>query len=74
MRNLRCVVEWEGVGSVELDRITLPDGSFHYEVEIEDPREEEHRALVKKVKSLAPSARFSGVGKFSRFMSGQGLP
>jgi hypothetical protein len=73
MRNLRCNIEWQGLGSVDLDRTILPDGNLHYEVEIEHPSEEKHRVLVEKVKTLAPSARFSRVGKFSRFMEAVGL-
>ncbi|MBT8396488.1 MAG: hypothetical protein KJN92_05965, partial [Gemmatimonadetes bacterium] len=74
MRNHRSVVFWEGVGSIELDRTVLPDGNILYEVEIEDPSEEKHRALVAKVKSIAPSAAVSMIGKFSRFKEAIGLP
>jgi len=73
MRNHRCVIELEGLGSVELDRTVLPDRSLHFEVEIENPSEVKHLALVERVRALAPSASFSRVGKFSRFMSAVGL-
>ena len=70
MRNLRRVLHWEGIGSVEVDRTTLPNGMVHYEVEIDDPRQELHQELVKKIREVAPSAAFTKVGKFSRFLSG----
>ena len=73
LRNYRCVIELEALGTVELDRSVLPDGGLHYEVEIENPSEEKHQALVERVRALAPSASFSRVGKFSRFMSAAGL-
>jgi hypothetical protein len=73
MRNLRHVLHWEGLGSAELDRTVLPDGTVHHEVEIDDPREESHHALVRKIKEVAPSASFTKVGKFSRFLSAIGL-
>ena len=73
MRNHRCVIELEALGTVELDRSVLPDGGLHHEVEIENPSEEKHQALVERVRVLAPSASFSRVGKFSRFMSAAGL-
>ena len=72
MRNRRCVIEFGSLGTVELDRTVLPDGEVLYEVEIENPSEEKHRALAERVKSLAPSATYSKVGKFSRFMSAMG--
>jgi len=73
MRNHRCVIALEGLGTVELDRTVLPDGRVHHEVEIENPSEEKHQALVERVRVLAPSASFSRVGKFSRFMAAVGL-
>lgn len=73
MRNLRHVLRWEGLGSVELDRTVLPDGTVHYEVEIDDPRSEVHQALVSKIKEIAPSASFTRIGKFSRFLAALGL-
>jgi len=73
MRNHRCVIELDALGTVDLDRTVLPDHVLHYEVEIENPVEEKHRALVERVRVLAPSASFSRVGKFSRFMSAAGL-
>ncbi len=73
VRNLRHVVAWEGLGSVELDRTVLPDGSVSFEVEIDNPREQVHRTLVDKIKEVAPSATLSRIGKFSRFLSAMGL-
>lgn len=73
MRNHRTVIELDELGSVELDRTVLPDGRVHYEVEIENPSETEHDALVERVRVLAPSASFTRVGKFSRFLSAVGL-
>ncbi len=73
MRNHRSVVHWQGLGSVELDRTVLPDGAVLYEVEIEGPSEEQHHALVAKVKSIAPSATISMIGKYSRFKEAAGL-
>jgi hypothetical protein len=73
MRNLRHVLHWDGLGSVELDRTVLPDGTVHHEVEIDDPRTEVHHALVEKIKEVAPSASFTRVGKFSRFLTAVGL-
>jgi uncharacterized protein YjbK len=73
MRNQRCVIEFGALGTVELDRAVLPDHEVLYEVEIENPSDEKHLALVARVQSLAPSARHTRVGKFSRFMSAVGL-
>jgi len=73
MRNHRSVVHWQGIGSVELDRTVLPDGAILHEVEIEGPSEELHRTLVAKIKSVAPSATLSMIGKFSRFKEAVGL-
>jgi hypothetical protein len=73
MRNLRHVLHWKGMGSVELDRTVLPDGKVHYEVEIDHPREEIHQALVAKIKEVAPSAAFTRIGKFTRFLSAVGM-
>ena len=73
MRNQRCVIDFGALGTVELDRAVLPDQKVLYEVEIENPSDEKHLGLVAKVKDLAPSARHTRVGKFSRFMSAVGL-
>lgn len=73
MRNHRTVVEFSGLGTLELDRTVLPTGEVHYEVEIENPVKEAHVVLAEKVRTLAPSARFSRVGKFSRFLRALGL-
>jgi uncharacterized protein YjbK len=69
MRNHRLVLDLEGTGTVELDRTRLPNGTVHYEVEVETPREDLHLALVERVRSIVPSAAFSRIGKFSRFLS-----
>jgi hypothetical protein len=73
MRNHRSVVELPGLGTIELDRTTLPGGAVHFEVEVENPVVAVHEALVAEVKVLAPSARASRVGKFSRFLAAVGL-
>lgn len=73
MRNHRCVVELEGLGTVELDRTELPGGTVHFEVEVETSSAELHEALVMRVGAIVPSARFSKTGKFSRFLSALGL-
>jgi hypothetical protein len=73
MRNHRCVLELPPAGTIELDRTTLPDGATLFEVEIENPSEERHDGLVRKVREIAPGASFNPVGKFSRFLEGIGL-
>jgi len=79
MRNLRCRVEAEGSGVLELDRTVLPGGQVHYEVEIETPDRDLLLRLLAWVKETAPSAAISTVGKFTRFLeaaagTGSGLP
>lgn len=73
MRNRRCLIELGSQGRVELDRTSLPGGKLHFEVEIENPSEEEHVALVAEVRAMAPSATFTRIGKFSRFIAEVGL-
>lgn len=73
MRNLRCVVEIEGLGAVELDRVRLPDGRLHHEVEIESPDADLSSRLVERILEFAPSAAPSRVGKFSLFLESAGL-
>ena len=73
MRNRRCLMDLGGQGTVELDRTTLPGGKLHFEVEIENPSEERHLALVEQVRAMAPSATFTRIGKFSRFVAEVGL-
>lgn len=72
-RNRRWTVALGGAGTVELDRLILPGGAIHHEVEIEHPSEARHRDLVERVRDLAPSAEFTRVGKFSRFLEAMGL-
>lgn len=72
MRNHRCVVVLPPLGTVELDRTVLPDGSVLREVEIEDPADQVHGALVEGIRELAPEAEVSRVGKFSRFLRAAG--
>lgn len=67
MRNLRCVVD-VGKGEVELDRTRLPDGTLHFEVEIETPDDELQITLARIIRDWAPSATPSQIGKFSRFL------
>jgi len=73
MRNHRCVLDLGEIGQVELDRTRLPDGRFHYEAEIEEPSEDKHAALVAAVKDIAPSAKGTRIGKFTRFIASLGL-
>ena len=68
MRNLRCRVEAEGGGLVEVDRTELPGGKIHHEVEIETWDEALLRRLMAWVRETAPSAEVTTVGKFSRFL------
>ncbi len=68
MRNRRCLVVVGEEGVLELDRTILPDGSIHFEVEIETSDEAARAALTARIRKWAPSARISGVGKFSRFL------
>jgi hypothetical protein len=74
MRNLRCVVELPAGGIVELDRAVFPGGQVLHEVEIESARDETHRLMVDRVRTMAPSAEISRVGKFDRFLEALGLP
>jgi len=73
MRNERYLLEFSPLGTVELDRTKLPGGATLLEVEIEDPSEERHEALARKIREIAPGAAFNPVGKFSRFLEGIGL-
>jgi hypothetical protein len=67
MRNRRCLVD-VGEGIVELDRTRLPGGIYHHEVEIETENDESRRVLTAVIRSWAPSATESTIGKFSRFL------
>lgn len=73
MRNHRCLLELGEIGHVELDRTRLPDGRVHLEAEIEEPSEGRHQALVAAVKKMAPSAKGTRIGKFTRFIASLGL-
>jgi hypothetical protein len=73
MRNLRCVIELGPGRRIELDRTVLPGGEVSYEVEIESPHEQIHSVCVEQVRALAPSAEFSRMGKYSRFLLAAGL-
>lgn len=68
LRNLRCMLELGSGGVVEVDRTRFPDGSIRYEVEIEEEDDAKAEQLVQQVRCLAPSARNSSMGKFSRFL------
>ncbi len=69
MRNRRCFVAFQGAGVAEVDRTILPDGSVQFEVEIETDDGAVRDALVARIRAEAPSARFSELGKFSRFLN-----
>ena len=73
MRNHRCLLDLGEIGEVELDRTRLPDGRVHFEAEIEEPSEAKHKALVAAVKKMAPSAKGTRIGKFTRFIASLGL-
>lgn len=73
MRNHRCLLDLGEVGQVELDRTRLPDGRVHFEAEIEEPSEGRHQALVTAIKDMAPSAKGTRIGKFTRFIASLGL-
>jgi hypothetical protein len=73
MRNHRCLLALDEVGQVELDRTRLPDGRLHFEAEIEEPSEARHQALVSRVKAMAPSAKGTRIGKFTRFVASLSL-
>jgi len=73
MRNLRLVLDVEGLGTVELDRTRLPGGAIHHEVEIETPDEDLLGRIVARIREMAPSAQASRVGKFSRFLEAAGV-
>jgi hypothetical protein len=73
MRNLRCLLACRDLGTVELDRTVLPGGEVLHEVEIEHPVDEVHQALVEGVRDMAPSARFTREGKFTRFLAAAGF-
>lgn len=68
IRNRRYVVEFDPVGSLELDRIELPDGTVAFEAEIESPDLAVHQRLSELIHQLAPSARAAHVSKFERFV------
>ncbi|MEO9226594.1 MAG: CYTH domain-containing protein [Gemmatimonadaceae bacterium] len=67
VRNTRYVLEIEDIGSIELDRLELPDGSVVHEAEIESDNDWTHRSLADFVCQYAPQARPSAVSKFQRF-------
>ncbi len=73
MRNLRLVMDLDSGGPIELDRTVLPGGEVSYEVEIESPHEQVHAACVEAGRTLVPSAEFSRIGKYSRFLLAVGL-
>jgi len=72
MRNRRCLVGLGREGVVEVDRTLLPDRTVQYEVEIETSDPGTRKALVERVRDLAPSAAPSSLGKFSRFLEAMG--
>lgn len=67
VRNTRLVMEAEGGGCIELDRLELPDGSVFHEAEIEAESESLHAHLSRLVTTIAPEATPSRVSKFQRF-------
>lgn len=67
MRNCRYIIVIENLGNIELDEVSLPDGTQYYEAEIEDPDAERHRRITEWLHSAAPTARRSHLSKFQRF-------
>lgn len=67
VRNTRLVLDVHGVGTVELDKLELPDGSVVYEAEIESDSSPVHDSVVSWVCLHAPEARPSRISKFQRF-------
>jgi uncharacterized protein YjbK len=67
MQNCRYIIVVDDLGSLELDDVSLPDGTHYYEAEIEDPDLERHQRLADWLHRAAPSARRSHVSKFQRF-------
>lgn len=67
VRNSRTVLEISGLGSLELDRLRLPDGTTYYEVEIESNSDRVHESLVRWIRTYAPEAKPSLISKFQRF-------
>lgn len=66
MRNERWVVRIGGA-DIELDRTTLPTGRVVYEAEFEHEDPAAHRAVVARIRELAPGARPSNTSKSERF-------
>jgi hypothetical protein len=72
-RNLRCTLEVEPGIRIDLDRAVFPGRVQLHEVEIESPHEEIHKRGVAAVAALAPSARPTKIGKFTRFLVAAGF-
>lgn len=68
MRNRRWILQLADNVSVELDRVTLPDGNVFFEVEIESAYTEVHRQAIDLIHGLTTSARPSHLSKYERFM------
>jgi uncharacterized protein YjbK len=67
MRNRRYLVEVNGIGTVELDEVSLPDGTKFYEAEVEEPNTLSRDRLVDWLRDAAPNAQPSYLSKFQRF-------
>lgn len=67
MRTTRVVLLVENLGTIELDRVELPDKSLLCEAEIEASSGQEHDALVCWLRCNAPDAEVSRLSKFQRF-------
>ena len=69
MRNSRWSVELHEGCAIDLDRVSLPDGSTFFEAEVETADVEAHEYAVDIIRDMAVSARPSTMSKFERFCS-----
>lgn len=69
MRTTRWLVDLSDGVEVELDRVDLPGGRVFFEVEVEEPEEQEHRKAVDVIRQRAAGAVPSRVSKFERFVA-----
>lgn len=67
MWNDRVTVHLEGLGELELDRASLPDGSLLFELEIERPNAEDIGPVVAELRARWPDLKASELSKFQRF-------
>jgi len=68
MRTSRIVLELIDGIEIELDKITLPDGSTVYEVEIENVDPTIHEFAMTEIKRITSEFNLSKESKYQRFM------